>query len=164
MKPYILYVDGACTNNGRPNAKAGWGAVLTNPQGDTLELAAPLPPGDRQTNQRAELMAALVALSRCKPGAPITLISDSQYVIKGINEWMPGWKARGWKKKDKSDPDHLDLWLLVDAQLQLKDITAVWVEGHAGNPGNMRADALANLGAAGQRVEKRIPAPVLDPA
>lgn len=164
MTSYTLYVDGACTNNGRPNAKAGYGAVLTNPQGDTLELAAPLPPGDRQTNQRAELMAALVALRRCKPGAPITLISDSKYVVDGIRVWLPGWKARGWKNSDKKTPDHLDLWLLVDAQLQLKDVTPMWVRGHTGVPGNERADALANLGAAGQRVEKRIPAPVLVPA
>ena len=162
MTTHILYVDGACPSNGKPNARAGWGAFLTNPRGDTLELAAPLPPNEPQTNQRAELTAALAALKRCKPGSTITLISDSQLVTMGITEWMLNWKARGWRKPDKKAPDHLDLWRQIDDQLQQKTVIAVWVKGHSGNPGNERTDALANLGAAGQRIEERTLA--LEPA
>lgn len=152
MTTYIIYVDGACPNNGKPNAKAGWGAVLTNPQGDTLELAGPVPWDQPQTNGRAELLAPLMAIKRCKPGSPITVISDSEYVVKGAMEWLPGWKKRGWKKSDKTEPEHRDLWELLDQAMQERDITFKWVRGHNGDAGNEHADALACRGAAGESV------------
>ncbi|ROO36958.1 ribonuclease HI [Pseudomonas sp. AF76] len=153
MTTYNIYVDGACPNNGKPNAKAGWGALLINPQGDTLELAGPVPFDQTQTNGRAELLAALMAIRRCKPGMPITVISDSDYVVKGATEWLPGWKARGWKKADKKPVEHADLWSLIDQLMQTRDIRFLWVRGHSGNAGNERADALACRGARGERIE-----------
>ena len=153
MTTYTIYVDGACPNNGKPSAKAGWGAVLTNPQGDTLELAGPVPADQTQTNGRAELLAALMALRRCKPGVPITVISDSEYIVKGAMEWLPNWKAKGWRKSNKKPVEHRDLWEHLDQLLQTHDIRFEWVRGHAGVPGNEHADGLANRGADGEQVE-----------
>lgn len=154
MTTYIAYVDGSCPNNGKPNAKAGWGAYLINPQGDTLELAGPVPAIHPQTNSRAELLAPLMALRRCKPGAAITIVSDSQYVVKGAMEWLPGWKARGWRKADKKEVEHRDLWELIDQAMQERNITFQWVRGHNGDAGNERADTLAIRGASGESVSE----------
>lgn len=157
MTGYTIYTDGACTNNGRANPQAGWGAVISNPQGDTLEMAYPIPDDEPQTNIRAELSAALYAIKRCKQGAAITLYSDSELVTKGIAEWLPSWKARGWKTAGKKTPEHLDLWLQIDEQLQTKTVTTRWVKGHSNNAGNVRADALAKRGAAGNTINKVTP-------
>lgn len=154
MTTYIAYVDGACPNNGKPNAKAGWGAYLINPQGDTLELAGPVPAIHPQTNSRAELLAPLMALRQCKPGAAITVISDSQYVVKGAMEWLPGWKAKGWRKSDKKPVEHRDLWELIDQEMQKREIRFQWVRGHSGDPGNERADTLACRGADGECISE----------
>jgi ribonuclease HI len=159
MTTYTIYVDGACPNNGKPNAKAGWGALLTNPQGDILELAGPVPADQAQTNGRAELLAPLMAIRRCKPGSPITVISDSEYVVKGATEWLHNWKARGWRKSDKKPIEHRDLWELIDQELQTRDIRFQWVRGHTGVPGNERADVLACRGAEGEHVEVLTKAP-----
>ena len=150
MTTYTIYVDGACPNNGKPNAKAGWGAYLTNPHGDTLELAGPVPSNQPQTNGRAELLAPLMALRRCKPGPAITIVSDSQYVVKGAMEWLQGWKAKGWRKADKKEVEHRDLWELIDQEMQKREIRFQWVRGHSGDTGNERADSLACRGANGQ--------------
>ena len=91
MNAYTIYTDGACHNNGKPNARAGWGAVLTNPQGDTLEIAGPVPEGQPQTNGRAELMAVVEALERCTQAAPITLNTDSEYIAKAFQSWLASW-------------------------------------------------------------------------
>jgi len=154
MSTYIIYVDGACLGNGSASARAGWGATLTNPQGDTLDIAGPVPEGQPQTNGRAELMAALEALRYCSKSVPITLYSDSELVTRGCNEWLPGWKARGWKKANKKVPEHLDLWKLIDLEIQTKNIRVEWVKAHSGDPGNERADQLASIGAKGKRVYK----------
>lgn len=156
MTTYIIYTDGACHNNGRPNAKAGWGAVLTNPQGDILEIAGPVPRGEPQTNSRAELMAFVEALKRCTQSAPITLHTDSKYIADACNGGLESWKARGWRKADKKTPEHLDLWQSIDQLLQEKDVTVCWVKAHSGTLGNERADALACLGANGKRHRKRV--------
>lgn len=153
MTTYNIYVDGACPNNGKPNAKAGWGVFLTTPEGDTLDLAAPVPADQPQTNSRAELLASLIAIRRCEPGVPISIVSDSEYVVKGAMEWLPGWKRRGWRKSDKKPIEHRDLWECIDLELQDRDITFQWVRGHTGVPGNERADALACRGAEGEYVE-----------
>lgn len=154
MNSYTMYTDGACSNNGMAFPKAGWGAVIINSQGDTLEMASPIPDDEPQTNGRAELSAALFALKRCKPGAAITLYADSELVTKGITEWLPAWKARGWKTAAKKTPGHIDLWRQIDDQLQVKVVTPIWVKGHGDNAGNIRADALAKRGAAGVTINK----------
>jgi ribonuclease HI len=155
MNTYTIYTDGACTNNGKPNARAGWGAVMTNPQGDTLELAGPVPEAQEQTNSRAELLALVEALERCTQPAPITLHTDSEYIANACNGHLEAWKAKGWRKSDKKQPKHLDLWQRLDQLLQEKDVTVRWLRGHNGTLGNERADALATLGATGKTLRKR---------
>lgn len=156
MTTYTIYTDGACTNNGKPNARAGWGAVLTNPEGHVLELAGPVPESQPQTNSRAELLAVIEALDRCTKPAPINVHTDSQFIANACNGWLADWKARGWRKADKKPPEHLDLWQRLDQQLHAKDVSVHWVKAHSGTLGNERADALANLGTAGQTFSKRI--------
>jgi len=155
MTMYTIYTDGACINNGKPNARAGWGAVLTNPEGDVLEVAGPVPVGEAQKNGRAELMALVEALERCTKPAPIILYTDSEYIAKACNGWLESWKAKGWRKSDRKPPEHLDLWQRLDLLLQQKDVSVRWVKGHSGDAGNDRADALATLGARGETVCKR---------
>ncbi|SEL74469.1 ribonuclease HI/ribonuclease HI / DNA polymerase-3 subunit epsilon [Atopomonas hussainii] len=154
MTKYTIYTDGACLNNGTSKAKAGFGAVLTNPQGKRLEIAGPVPADQQQTNSRAELMAIVEALKRCTKVAPITVFTDSKYIADACNEWLDGWKQRGWKKADGKPPSHSDLWEEVDQQLQTKGVTVVWVRGHSGIIGNEQADALAGLGAQGKTVNR----------
>lgn len=160
MNTYTIYTDGACHNNGSPFAQAGWGAVLTNPQGDILEIAGPVPEGQPQTNSRAELMAVVEALKQCKQPAPIILHTDSEYIAKALQGWLASWKAKGWKKSDKKPPEHLDLWQRIDQLLQGKEVITHWVKAHSGIPGNERADALASLGARGEKLSKRSRRPV----
>lgn len=155
MTGYIIYTDGSCPNNGCSSARAGIGAYLINPEGKTLKLAAPVPLGQPQTSNRAELLAAVEALNRCKKPGPITLFSDSQLLVKGATEWLPNWKAKGWKNAKRQPVEHRDLWEQIDRHLQTREIKMVWIQGHSGHPGNEEADALANLGAAGKVVEKR---------
>ncbi len=155
MNTYTIYTDGACHNNGSSFAQAGWGAVLTNPQGDILEIAGPVPEGQPQTNSRAELMAVAEALKHCKQPAPIILHTDSEYIAKALQGWLASWKAKGCKKSDKKPPEHLDLWQRIDQLLQGKEATTYWVKAHSGIPGNERADALASLGARGEKLSKR---------
>jgi len=155
MNTYTIYTDGACINNGKPDARAGWGAVLTNPEGDFLELAGPVPQAEPQTNSRAELMALVEALERCTKPAPIILYTDSEYIAKACNGWLESWKAKGWRKSDRKPPEHLDLWQRLDLLLQEKDVSVRWVKGHSGDAGNDRADALAILGASGRTIKRR---------
>jgi len=154
--PYVIYADGACLNNGREDAVAGYGAILRNLQGDYLELAGPVPKSEPQTNNRGELLAALCALSKPKDNAPVLLLSDSQLVIKGINEWLDGWKAKGWRRADKKPVEHRDIWEQIDAHKQRLQLTAQWVRGHNREPGNEHADRLAFQGAQGLTIQRRI--------
>jgi ribonuclease HI len=147
---YIASVDGSCINNGQRNARAGWGALLESSQGAILEIAGPLE-GERQTNQRAELTAAIMALKAVSKPAQFCIYSDSEYVVKGINEWMQDWKARGWKTAARKPVQNLDLWLEVEALLVFHQVTVSWVKGHSGNPGNDKADALAENAAMFQK-------------
>lgn len=100
------------------------------------------------TNNRMEMMAAIKALEAIKPGfrGDITLWTDSTYVLKGITEWIHGWKKRGWKKSDKKPVVNVDLWKRLDALNAERDVTWKWVKGHAGIEGNERADELAREG------------------
>ncbi len=135
----IIYTDGACRGN--PGA-GGWGCVLSYK--DTVKE---LYGGDKDTtNNRMELMAAIQALEALKRPCTIRLNSDSTYLLKGITEWMPNWKKRGWKTASKHPVKNVDLWQRLDVAIAQHTIEWQWVKGHSGDKGNDRADALANLG------------------
>jgi len=139
-----VYADGACKGNPGPG---GWGALLVE-GGRERELFGGEP---ATTNNRMELTAVIRALEALAPGAPVRLYTDSQYVQKGMTEWIAGWKRRGWRTADKSPVKNDDLWKRLDALAQGRRIEWHWVKGHAGHPGNERADALANRGVDGVR-------------
>jgi len=135
------FTDGGCRGN--PGGIGGWGAILINNiTGTALERWG----AERDTtNNRMELLAAIEALRALKqPGMRVTLHSDSQYVIKGISEWLPGWKARGWRTASKGPVLNRDLWELLDALNAAQAVNWRWVKGHAGDRGNERVDLLAN--------------------
>jgi len=136
-----MYTDGACKGNPGPG---GWGALLTW-GGTEKELFG----GEMATtNNRMEMMAVIEGLSVLKQPCTITLYIDSQYVLKGMTEWLKGWKARGWMTASKEPVKNVDLWQRLDALVNTAGhkIDWRWVKGHAGHPGNERADALANCG------------------
>ena len=136
-----IYTDGACKGN--PGV-GGWGAWLRN-GGNETELFG----GERHTtNNRMELLAVIEALSTLSPPANVRLHTDSQYVQKGISEWIHSWKRRGWRTSDGKPVKNVDLWQRLDAVSGRHKIEWVWVRGHAGDPGNERADQLANRGVA----------------
>jgi ribonuclease HI len=140
MTPKVtIYTDGACKGNPGPG---GWGAILF--YGDKKKEICGGEPAT--TNNRMELMAAIQALEMLNRPCKIELHTDSQYVMKGITEWVRGWKARGWKTADKSPVKNDDLWKRLDAARERHDVDWRWVKGHAGHPLNERADALANEG------------------
>jgi ribonuclease HI len=134
-----IYADGACRGNPGPG---GWGALLTY-GGKRRELFGGEP---ATTNNRMELMAVISALESLKRQCSVVLYTDSQYVQKGISEWIHAWKRRGWRTADKKPVKNEDLWRRLDTATQGHRIDWRWVKGHAGNPGNERADALANMG------------------
>jgi ribonuclease HI len=135
----VIYTDGACKGNPGPG---GWGAWLVA-GGNEKELFG----GELDTtNNRMELKAVIEALSALKRPCEVIVHTDSQYVQKGISEWIHGWKARGWKTAAKSPVKNVDLWQALDAAQAKHRIQWRWVKGHAGHEGNERADALANLG------------------
>lgn len=139
MKSITIYTDGACKGNPGPG---GWGALLSY-NGRSKELSG----GETlTTNNRMELMGAIMALETLKQSCAVTLFTDSTYVMKGLNEWLPAWKARGWKTADKKPVKNQDLWQRLDEAAQRHKIEWKWVKGHTGDPGNERADQLANLG------------------
>ena len=134
-----IYTDGACRGNPGPG---GWGAVLSY-QGNTKELYDGEP---ETTNNRMEMMAAIMALESLKKPCSVKLNTDSTYLLKGITEWLANWKRRGWKTAAKKPVKNEDLWRRLDAAISIHDIEWAWVKGHSGNPGNEHADQLANLG------------------
>jgi ribonuclease HI len=133
----IIYTDGACRGNPGPG---GWGALLIAGE-HRRELAGS---ADHTTNNRMELTAAIEALKALKRPARATLFTDSKYVCTGIEAWLPQWKARGWRTADKKPVKNQDLWEALDAARDAHQIEWRWVKGHAGDPGNERADQLAN--------------------
>ena len=137
MKKVDIYTDGACRGN---PGKGGWGAVLV--YGDKeKELSG----GEKvTTNNRMELTAAIEALSALKAPCKVTMTSDSQYLINGITKgWALSWRAKGWKKADKSPALNPDLWQKLLDLLEIHEVEFVWVKGHAGHPYNERCDELA---------------------
>ena len=142
MNAVVIYTDGACKGNPGPG---GWGVLLRSADGSEKELCG----GElATTNNRMEMMAVIEALAALKRPCAIVLHLDSQYVLKGITEWLVGWKAKGWKTAAKQPVKNVDLWQRLDALVATSGHTIDWrwVKGHAGDPGNERADALANLG------------------
>ena len=134
-----IFTDGACRGNPGPG---GWGALL---RFGTLEKT--LHGGDSQTtNNRMELTAVIEALAALKRPCEVKLTSDSTYVLKGIQEWLPNWKKRGWKTASKKPVKNADLWQKLDELIQLHTIDWFWVKGHSGHRENEIADELANLG------------------
>jgi ribonuclease HI len=139
-----IYTDGACKGNPGPG---GWGAVLEC-DGTEKEIYG----GERATtNNRMELTAVIEALTALKRPCRVVLHTDSQYVQKGITEWLRNWKARGWRTAAKEPVKNVDLWKKLDEAVQAHEIRWVWVKGHSGHDGNERADALANKGVASLR-------------
>jgi len=132
-----IYTDGACRGNPGPG---GWAAVLSAGAREKEISGA-----QRQTtNNRMELQAVIAALQALKRPAQVRLYTDSQYVRRGITEWLPQWKGRGWKTADRKPVKNQDLWQLLDAAAAGHRIEWHWVPAHAGIPGNERCDALAN--------------------
>ena len=136
MKKIDIYTDGACSGNPGPG---GWG-VLLRYKGQEKELSG----GEiMTTNNRMELTAVIEALKTLKEACHIHLYTDSQYVIKGFNEWLPGWIERGWKNSSKKDVSNVDLWKQLLELTKIHQINWIWVKGHAGHVENERVDALA---------------------
>ncbi len=141
MNSVEIYTDGACKGNPGPG---GWGALLKS-----VEAQKELCGGELDTtNNRMEMMAVIEALAALKRPCKVTLHVDSQYVLKGMTEWLAGWKARGWKTATKAPVKNVDLWQRLDALVNAGEhqIEWRWVRGHNGDPGNERADQLANQG------------------
>ena len=139
MNRVEIFTDGACRGNPGPG---GWGALLRFGD-DEKELCG----GEAETtNNRMELMAVIQALSALKRPCDVILTSDSTYVLKGIQEWMPSWKKRGWKTAAKKPVKNVDLWKLLDDAIQGHTIDWLWVKGHSGHAENESADQLANRG------------------
>ena len=140
MTPFVtIYTDGACRGNPGPG---GWGAILISGEHEKEVCGGEL----ATTNNRMELMAAIQALEALKKPCKVELHTDSQYLRTGITEWLPGWKARGWKTAAKAPVKNDDLWKRLDTARLRHQVDWRWVKGHAGHPMNERADGLARQG------------------
>lgn len=141
MKKVIVHTDGACKGNPGPG---GWGALLEF-NGKVRELKG----GEIQTtNNRMEMMGAIMALETLREACQVTLYTDSSYVMQGLTQWLPGWKKRGWRTADNKPVKNQDLWERLDAAAARHEVQWQWIKGHAGHAGNEAADRLANEGVA----------------
>jgi len=135
----VIYTDGACSGNPGPG---GWGALLQY-KGQVKELCG----GELETtNNRMEMTAAIEAIRALKRRSVVELHTDSNYLKDGITKWLDGWKRNGWKTAARQPVKNQDLWLALDEAVSRHEIHWKWVRGHAGDPGNERADKLANKG------------------
>ncbi len=137
-KVYI-YTDGACRGNPGPG---GWGALIRFQDTEKEFFGGE----NNTTNNRMEMMASIQALSQLSRPCEVILTTDSQYVRKGITEWIINWKKRGWKTANKKPVKNSDLWKQLDELVQKHEVTWHWVKGHSGHVENERADELANKG------------------
>ena len=131
-----MFTDGACSGNPGPG---GWGAILRDRHHEK-ELSGGEP---ATTNNRMELMAVIEGLKALKNASPVTIHTDSRYVMDGASKWILGWKKKGWKTADKKPVKNEDLWRLLDDEIARHDVHWIWVAGHSGHPENERADQLA---------------------
>ena len=137
MKEVTVYSDGACSGNPGPG---GWGTVVVYREHE-LELSGAEP---ETTNNRMELLGAIMGMEKLKEPCHVTLISDSRYLCESINQgWVFQWEQKGWRKADKKPALNVDLWERILAQLRRHQVTVQWVKGHAGHPYNERCDRLA---------------------
>ncbi|MEK6749244.1 MAG: ribonuclease HI [Pseudomonadota bacterium] len=132
-----IFSDGACRGNPGPG---GWGALLRFRGKEKYMHGAE----QHTTNNRMELMAVIAGLMALKRACLVRVTTDSQYVQKGITEWLPSWKARGWRTADKKPVKNEDLWRKLEQEAARHTVSWHWVRGHTGHPGNERADQLAN--------------------
>ena len=139
MKAVEAFTDGACRGNPGPG---GWGVVLKSGT-HVKELHGGEP---ATTNNRMELTAAIEALAAMKRPCRVALYTDSTYVRSGITEWLPAWRARGWRTAGRKPVKNQDLWQALSAQAERHEVSWHWIKGHAGHPENERADELANQG------------------
>lgn len=137
MKRVVIYTDGACRGNPGPG---GWGVWLSTGQHEKELYGADM----LTTNNRMELLAAIEALTALRSRCEVELYTDSEYVRRGITEWLPRWKANGWKTAARKPVKNDDLWRQLDELVTGHSIEWHWVKGHSGNAGNDRADDLAN--------------------
>ena len=146
MQHVEIYTDGACSGN---PGRGGWGAILRM---GTVEKE--LSGGEIDTtNNRMEMTAVIKALEALTRPCEVSLYTDSKYVMDGASQWLRGWKARGWKTAAKQPVKNVELWQRMDALSQLHKIEWRWVKGHAGDPGNEKADELANRGVESTRTK-----------
>ena len=139
MKAISIWTDGACKGN---PGTGGWGALLKYGAHQKEIYGGEI----NTTNNRMELLAVIEALTLLKTPCVVHIYTDSQYVQKGMSEWITAWKQRGWRTAAKKPVKNADLWQRLDALCQQHEVQWHWVKGHAGDAGNERADELANLG------------------
>jgi ribonuclease HI len=140
-----LYCDGACLGNPGPG---GWAYLLRIRTSKGIQEKEDSGHQPETTNNRMELTAALRGLAALKRPCTVELVSDSQYLVKGLMDWMKNWKRAGWRKADRSPVLNADLWEALDAEATRHQVSAKWVRGHAGHPDNERVDQLAREAAA----------------
>ena len=143
LKRIEMYTDGACKGN--PGV-GGWGTLLRHTAQGKIHEKELFGGEAHTTNNRMELLAVIEGLKSVKTRCQIEVYTDSVYVQKGVTEWLVNWKARGWKTADKKTVKNDDLWRELDSMLGAHELSWHWVKGHAGDPGNERADSLANKG------------------
>lgn len=142
MSNWKVWCDGACApSNPGPCA---WGSVIEDPAGNRTEHCGFIQ--NMGTNNIAELTAAIESLRRTPEGATVSICSDSQYVLKGLTEWLPGWKKKNWKTAAGKPVLNKELWIVLEQEAGRRTVTVEWVRGHNGHPENERADGLANAG------------------
>ena len=159
MSPFTLVTDGACTGNGTDDARGGWAAILTAPDGAETVLTG----GERpSTNNRMELMAALEGLGATPEGSEIELVTDSSYLANAISKgWLAGWQRKGWKTASKQPVANRDLWERMIRELARHHaVRPVLVRGHAGHEANERADQLAQDAAKEAEPRRETKAPI----
>jgi ribonuclease HI len=135
--PVRVWSDGSCAPNPGPG---GWAAIIER-DGRREEISGAAPRG---TNNIMEMTAALEGLRRAPPGAQVTVITDSEYVVKGMTQWLPGWKRKGWRTSTNGAVKNRELWEALDRLASERSVRWEWVAGHAGHPENERCDRLAN--------------------